>query len=217
MTLGNHMARVKAYGMMYTPSVKFSDQIIALSLEWARDQAWISRIGIQEYNIRKSATLANGDALPADFVLDARRAHYTLTGVVTPLTYTDVKNLPGLLTNTAEKGLATHPYYWLSDQKFNCFPSLTGVTYWYYYRPGRLVVYSGDDLVLTTDDGMDVTAMDEITQGGFNRLLDVTEAEAVALKLNQEQLAELRGGRDAFYALTYRTLTTDFHNEGGAK
>lgn len=216
MTLGNHISRLKGYGLVYVPSLKFSDQLLALSIQWARDQAWQARMGTHEHDIRKSAVLDDGDPLPEDFALDARRAYYTLSGTVTPLTYTPVKNLPGLLSNTAEKGLATHPYYWLSDQKFNCTPTLTNVTYWYYYRPGTLLVYDNDgNLIMTTDDEMDVSAMDEITCGAFFRMLDVTEAEPDALKINQEQMAELRSGREAFYAMAARELNVNFRKEGG--
>lgn len=199
MTVANHLARLKAYAMTYKQQIRLQDQALIKCIERARDDVMFSMYSVQEALFRKSATLADTDPLPADYILGAARVYRESGGVRTSLTYIDVAVIADATVNPLLKAVSStvSPVWFIADQKFRTLPTMSGVTFQYYAKKQVLAV---DPPNLTLDDEMPVDAVDAITAGAFEYMLNMIEEEGEALGIARAERDEAVALRQNLYS-----------------
>lgn len=200
MTLGNHLAKLKAYSRDFKPMIRLSDQIMARMIEHARNEMWLRYLTAQEDLFRTSAALLDGDNLPADYGRAADRCFLAGTPNVameqiTPMQVGDVT------VNPFEKGTTALPKYFLCDQKFNTVPPAQTGTFHYYKKPATLFA---DPLVLATDDGMPAETADDIMIGAFERCVVLLQDDAEKLGLTTVEREAVNDAIAQFHAGVYK-------------
>lgn len=202
MTLAQHLSKLNAYGMNFMPNIMLDASIQVRNIEHSRNEVYMRYLTKQEELFRTSQTLADGDPLPVDWVINANRTYTTSGGINTPFVLIDLSQIGDVTVNPFLKGTTSYPRYFYCDQKFNTVPpSMSNCIHWYYKRPPLLWA---DPLVLSTDDGMPADTADDITLGAFERNLQVLLDEADALGLTKAQLDEVRKAERTFYTEVYK-------------
>lgn len=212
LTLKQRLDWVKALGYVYHPSIALSDQMMCLNLQFARNEQYKLDLRVNEQNYRKTATVADADNLPDDFVMYADNAYYTNSGTVTPLKLIQIESLPGVKVNSCIKGFASQPVIYFANQKINTYPaSITGITFEYYWKPDDLfdpVTPKADN----TTDNMPAYTEPNIIRGAAERNLLMLMTRDQAMQLMQEKAINVAQINDAFYKLVAEVSQTDMRS-----
>lgn len=206
LTLAQRLAKVEAYAMVYHRGIKLSDQLMIKNIERSRDEVYRRFLNTQENTFRKPVSLADGAALPADFVIFANNAYWT-SGTNFPAALIEVEEIPEVYVNPLVSAVSTgnkYACYYSADQKFNTIPAGLTMTVEYYAKPAALFTTPID---LTLTDNMPEDTEDAIARGAFERCLQVLLDEQTALPYTQAQIAAVSEAAANFYK-DYFTVQT---------
>lgn len=202
LTKAQRRYRTKVLAEVYRTNIKLQDMEIDLNVERARDEVFRRFMSVRESLFRKSTTLADGDALPVDWVLAANRA---VTSGGKKMAFINVSDIGFTSNNTWGAATSTNACYYFCNQKFNTVPAgLTGNTVYYYYQPVRL---AGTSIPDSTTDNMPQELEAAIIAGAFERCLQMMLEEADALKLTQVELDNTKESLQLFYRDYFQTQT----------
>lgn len=199
LTLQQRRDWVEALGMVYYPNKQLTPQVIDLNLQWSRNDEYKKDIRINEFYYRKQATVADGDFLPADFVNYADEAFYSNAGTDTSLTLIQAQSLPfGRTGNSLLKGLAGQPIIYFANQKINTIPTLSGITFSYYWKPADLFNPTSPVAGSTTDN-MPGYLEPAIVRGAAERNLVIMAGREQAMEIMHLRAGQAAEVNQTFY------------------
>lgn len=199
LTTGERLDRVKVYLNQYLPLQKLPDQFLIKLIERSRDAVWRGIISEYEFRFRKTTTVADGSAYPADFVSYANNSYYTVSAADIPFGYANIEEIGVSFNNTFGAATTTDPRIFFSDQTIHTAPaSLSGITFEYVFRPAAL---SGQPL--TTTDEMPEDTEDMITRGTVERCLIQLRNDPETLRIAEVQKDQVQAASEKYFQDVY--------------
>lgn len=197
LSLLDRMRRVKAILYLFRDQVQVSDGLLAVSIQFERDRAYKNDLATRDWNYRKTTTVADGDLLPADYVLPA----YNVYKSAVTYDYVDVSGIAGVKANAVQKFTATDPKWYIVDQKIKILcptPGDTGVTFEYYWQPAVLWASDGTDRSAVVDN-MPQDLEYSIIRGAAEKAMEVMLGKQAAFELMRQKAAENQQTLEEFF------------------
>lgn len=200
LTTQQRLNKLTIYANQYVPLEKLPPQLLVKFIEHSRDHVWRGIIIARDYLFRKTATVADGDAYPADFVSYANNAYYTYLAVVYPFAYLNTQEIGSATNNTFALGSNTTPKLYFTDHTIKTIPAgLSGITFEYIFQPTAL---STTDLSVT--DEMPEDTEDMIVRGAFERVLGQLRNDRDMLELAGLQKEDVQAAAVKYYQDYYQ-------------
>lgn len=199
LTKGARREKLLTQLMVFRSVPDLPPDLLDLNLERSRDEVARRYMFTEEWRFRKSVSVSNGDALPADFILFANEAYRTSDGtalsiIEPPLIGSRTNNAFGSAQNTSGSVL-------FGDGRVYLYPSATigACTMHYYTRQPHMVLQAD-----STQDGMPPDTEDAIVAGGVIRTLQMLVEEKEKFQLDKAQVASITDSLKTFQ-MTYFT------------
>ena len=200
LTIAQRLERLKVYSGQYIALDRIPDTFQIKLIERSRDHVFRAIIGERDFLFRTTATVADGDAWPADFISYSNNAYYVLSGANIPFRYITVRKIGSALKNKYALATATNPAIAFFDRKVHTYPAgISGVTMEYIKRPTAL-----DGAVVTTQDEMPEDTEDLIVRGAFERLLSQLVSDEQMLKIVNMTKEYVQMATQRYYLDYYR-------------
>ena len=203
-TKGDIRGLVKQACLVYRSNIKLDDRTIDLNIQRATDEIFAASVNAKEWLFRKTASFADGDALPADFYMFANHA-VDGSGTPVPASYIKASAKGFRETNKWDLATATSISYYTINQTIKIIPLASApLTISYYFRPADLA----DPLVA---DATNSSMPDELKMllafGAARWCYQMLYDEAMALGLSQEERELFKSSID-LYSIQYNLLQT---------
>lgn len=194
----------------YDLTFPISRSLLAQAIEWGRDDTFYEVFPTRP-NFFKSTAFAftDQDPVPEDW-LGIIRWNTTVTAVVYPGRYIQIKKIPAAKVRQNIKGVATDPVMWLCGGKFETVPAGTTGNIFYYQFPRQLYYDDRNDIDETVTDSMPTDVEPLIVRAAFELLLFMLVTQKELYQLTQIQVDAVEKARLSFYESMTKELNTDF-------
>jgi len=188
-TLQWRINRVKAMLRKFSPTLELPDQAIQLMVHLSRNDVFRRYIPQRDYLARKTAAIADGTGLPADWLRYAENATYTTGGNTYPVEYIPVEKIPFVKNQPLFKASAQAPKLAIFNQAINLYPAGITANIDYYWRPTDLWNSAGT-VALTTTDNMPLETEYSIVRGAVERCIAMATGIVAAAEIMEKTRAE---------------------------
>lgn len=186
-TLQDFESLVRELAASYELEIDLSPGIIRTAINRAVGEVYRYILPKRPYLYRRTATLADGAALPSDYLHYAGLAYIKDgTGKRTDFRYTPVAEIPAIKRNFILLGNAKNPALWISDKAIHTWPAaISGIQFEYWIRPLPMV-----DPTETSATPPDMEML--VARCAFERCLIVMLGEKDSLAVTQDKLQKVQ-------------------------
>lgn len=207
MTKRQYRSNVIDLGGTYGAEMRLGNRIIDRAVQFAIDEVYRRIVAKRSWIFEKTATLADGDALPDDYVtmIDV---YYTSGGHRVSFRYAPLPSLGGVKNNTSALGEADDPCYSLVDHKLITTPAgLSGISVVYNAKPTQLYNPQSQPIDTTVSNiPQDLDGL--VIRGAFERVAILMAEEPDAFKMTQESIERVRQDNMQLYMEQMERLMT---------
>lgn len=179
---------IKVSALTYRAQIKLDDRTIDLNGHRAEMDVWSRYVQIDERFFRKTTSIADGAALPADFGMLANNA---IDGGGLTASYIDISETSFRQMNKWDLASATSPSYYIVGQTIKILPvGSSPLTISYYFLPTDLSVPATAD---STASSMPNELKYLVAMGATRRCFQTMLEQADTLGLTLEERQNISG------------------------
>lgn len=202
-TLQWRVDRVKGLIRKLSPNLAVSEQIIRLAVHLSRNDVYKRYLPQAEHLFRKSVSIADGAALPTDYVKYAENATYTLSGSTYVFDYIPVEKIAAVKKQSMFKAYADQPKLAIYNQQVHTYPSgITIDNFEYYWYPVDLFA-ADNSIPTTTTDNMPQETEFATIRGATERAMRMLMGHDAMVQFLEKNRVQVEQATMEFYRDTF--------------